>query len=226
MKRIFSMFLAFVLVIGCVLALSACGDEETESKAESKTESETESETASSAAESTGDESSVEESVEDTSSVSDETSSGEYTGESLVYEGGKVTFAYPAEWTLYDDETQPSAMNDSGDEAITLASVELAGEDGAIYTNIDQAFYENYVKEAYEILGFTASDATIESKTNAKGTEVIVMTYSLSYDDEGTVSETDVVQIFCFDETYCHMITYSAYSTDFSAVLIDSIALN
>lgn len=199
MKRLLSVLLALMLVIGCIFALSACGDEEETSVAETSV-----AETASS---------------EPETSKTGTTLTETYKGETLTYEKGAISFAYPADWT-FTDGSIPQMIDVETGNNINLVTETLTDDTREVYAELDTEYYNNSLKPAYEAMGYSVGSATVEKITNQNGVALASLSYSMTYSGV----EMDMVQIFCMDDTDCYIITYTGVTdSSFLNTLINSV---
>ena len=154
MKKTMTRLLAVLLILGCILAMTACGDKDDDKQTDKE---------------------------ESTSASVEEGKNKEYTlaeGYKL-YENDDLSFAYPSSWTL--TEGSSPIMTSSNGNNFNM-SYELANkENTAAYKSLTKDTFMDLIGNMLVAMGMTVSGVEVETKTNDGGVEIIVCTYDATY---------------------------------------------
>ena len=154
MKRLLTCLLAFVLVLTCLFAMTACGEKE-----EPKKESE----------------------AEDTSSAESAESTPEAykpaKGYKLYSKSG-ISFAYPENWEIEDD-----VIIDENGNNINMTYSAASKADAEVFRTLSNDTFMELMGNLYEAMGMSVSNHNVKTVTNASGVEVISCEFSLSIED-------------------------------------------
>ncbi len=197
MKKVLTCLLALTLVLTCVFAMTACGEQE-----EPKKESE----------------------AEDTSSTEETVSTPK---EYVLAEGYKpfgtsaLSFAYPKDWTLTDSDN-PVMADDQGN-SVNLVSETANDQNTELYTSLSQDTFMELMGNVFEAMGMDIGTYSVEKKTNDQGVEMVVCTYSLTYQE----IEMTMTQFILVGEKNHYTITVTAVADidEVTAEVFKSITL-